>query len=146
MFSQRKSIWNSRWIYLLITAVLVTGYWFGMRQIVPGETDPPENGQVISKTDITAGANNKTDNAEGKSSFGDEAEIGVNQSDNFYLIKKINDTIEIYYYEGEGEPEYIKSTDIEFSLLGEEDQRKFSEGIIAETEEELNEILQDFGS
>ena len=71
---------------------------------------------------------------------------GTEEPDTFYLVKEINGTIEIYYYEGDGEPVYIKNADIAFSLLSEADQAMFSEGIIVETEEELDELLQDFGS
>ena len=40
----------------------------------------------------------------------------------------------------------LRATDILFSLLGEEDQQMFKEGIIVNTEDELLELLQDFES
>ena len=130
---------------MAVAVILVAGYWFSQGNIMPQNSNPVENGQVVPKTDITAGVNNNTGSDESESTS-EVVNPGVNDRDSFYLIKKVNESIEVYYYEGEGEPAFIKSTDIEFSLLSNEDQKKFSNGIIAETEEELNEILQDFGS
>lgn len=133
---------------MAIAAILVAGYWFSQGNILPRDSGPVENGQDVPNSDITAGVNNNvgSNDSDSERTSGEVVNPGVNDRDSFYLIKKVNESIEIYYYEGEGEPVFIKSTDIEFSLLSNEDQKKFSNGIIAETEEELNEILQDFGS
>lgn len=130
---------------MAIAVILVTGYWFSQGNILPQNSNPVENGQDVPNTDTTAEINKNIGSDESESTS-EVVNPGVNDRDSFYLIKKVNESIEVYYYEGEGEPAFIKSTDIEFSLLSNEDQKKFSNGIIAETEEELNEILQDFGS
>lgn len=130
---------------MAIAVILVTGYWFSQGNILPQNSNPVENGQDVPNTDTTAEINKNIGSDESESTS-EVVNPGVNDRDSFYLIKKVNELIEVYYYEGEGEPAFIKSTDIEFSLLSNEDQKKFSNGIIAETEEELNEILQDFGS
>lgn len=136
MFSQRKSFWKGRWPILIIVVFLGAGYWFSQREKLDPNPDLSRNYEPIIVNELPT-VNHEKNSIEKSSE---------EEKSNFYLIKENNGEIEIYYYERAGEPTFIKGADIEFSLLSKEDQTLFSEGIIIETEEDLNELLQDFGS
>ena len=145
MFSERKRLWIRRWFIITAIALLGVGYWFSQRDSFSPDQELPEG------TEVNQSINSETNRTNGNSQDPADADptapdSGTSEPDTFYLIKEINGTIEIYYYEGAGEPVFVKTADIAFSLLSEWDQAMFSEGIILETEEELDELLQDFGS
>ena len=50
------------------------------------------------------------------------------------------------HYDIDGNERFIRVTDIPFPLISEADQESFTEGMVIETEEALDEILQDFES
>lgn len=64
----------------------------------------------------------------------------------YYLVKEVDGLVRIFHYDTNGNEEMIRATDIEFSLISEEDQTLFSRGIVRYTKDELNELLQDFES
>lgn len=151
MFSQRKTYWKRPLFLLFLLALIGGGYWF-----IQGN-NPTENDEIGQELPIQiVDANTNRNNGEGKVSYKDQGGDSVeeNQSpytennglEKFFLVKKTDNSIDVYFYNGVGEPSFIKNTGIEFSLLSKEDQAKFIEGIILETEDELNELLQDFGS
>ncbi len=146
MFSQRKSFWKSRWFLLTMVVFLSAGYWFSQTgRFTPGasETEGEEvNQRIDTETPDENTVSSPVVNEDGTHSSQEEE---ADKKD-FFLIKEVDGTIEVYYYQGEGDPVFVRNADIEFGLLSEGDQDMFAEGIIAETEEELDEILQDFGS
>jgi hypothetical protein len=146
MFSQRKSFWKRRWFIITVIAVLGVGYWFSQTDSFSPERNLPEGEEVNQSINTETGKMHGIEQEPGEDTDVVTPDSSTPEPDTFFLIKEINGTIEIYYYEGEGEPVYIKNADIAFSLLSEGDQAMFSEGIIVETEEELDELLQDFGS
>jgi hypothetical protein len=146
MFSQRKSFWKRRWFILTIIAVLGAGYWFSQADRFPPDANPPDGGTINQKVDSEVETPNNTRLDPSEDVVASPPNPDNPEPENFFLIKEVNDIIEIYYYKGEGEPIFIKNADIAFPLLSEGDQAMFSEGIIVETEEELDELLQDFGS
>ena len=146
MFSQRKSFWKNRWVLLTMVAVLSAGYWFSQTdRFFPGgpETEGEEVKQRINSE--TQDENTVSSPVVNENGTQPSQEEEADKKD-FFLIKEVDGKIEVYYYQGEGDPVFVRNADIEFGLLSEGDQDMFSEGIIAETEEELDEVLQDFGS
>ena len=146
MFSQRKSFWKNRWVLLTIVAFLSAGYWFSQTdRFFPGgsETEGEEVKQRINSE--TQDENTVSSPVVNENGTQPSQEEEADKKD-FFLIKEVDGKIEVYYYQGEGDPVFVRNADIEFGLLSEGDQDMFSEGIIAETEEELDEVLQDFGS
>ena len=69
-----------------------------------------------------------------------------NTNEEYYLVIEENGLIKIYECDLDGGKKLVRTTDISYSLLYEDDQLMFSEGIMVETEDELMEILQDFES
>ena len=146
MFSQRKSFWKKRWFLLTVIAIIGAGYWFSQKEWTPSDIATDEDIQRTQTVDKKAISEKNSPNNQGETGLKNTSGQNEQKKDNFFLVKKVNDKIEIFYYQDEGEPLFVKSTDIDFSLLSEGDQLMFSEGLIVETEEELNELLQDFGS
>ena len=64
----------------------------------------------------------------------------------YYLVKEVDGVIKIFYYDEQGKEKLIRDTDIAFSLLSVGDQNLFQKGVIKHSEEDLNELLQDFES
>ena len=147
MFSQRKSFWKRPWPLLIILGILGIGYLFNQSDIKDPEPDnlidEPLNQFIDNGPSLQSSVDSRQNNQNGT----DTQDTEKIDNKSFFLVKKVEGIIEVYYYAGNNkEPVFVKNTDIEFSLLGEGDQALFSEGIIVETEEELNELLQDFGS
>lgn len=131
MFSQRKSFLKSRWYVFVIIAFLAVGYLLSQNDNNPPESTPPDKNQSTPIVDQPVI---------------EQKEIRPETKERFYLLKESNGKVDVYYYEDRGEPVFVKNTEIEFSLLSNEDQAMLTEGIMIETEEELRELLQDFES
>lgn len=64
----------------------------------------------------------------------------------YYRVKNDGGIIKIYYCE-EGKPDqFIRATEINYSLLRESDQKMFEKGVVRKTKDDLSELLQDFES
>lgn len=145
MFSQRKSFWRKRWFVFVIIGLIGFGYWINQSAFNPIQ---PED------SNKETGINTPVDQNTPETGEGEPVQTITNNPDDqetekskpFYLIKELDQVISIYYYDEKGEENFVRHTDIAFSLLSEADQALFSEGIIKYTEEELEELLQDFGS
>ncbi len=147
MFSQRKSFWKRPWFIVVLVAVIGAGYWFTQTDRFSTDTNSSRGEQVNQPVDSDIGTPDDGNRGEqDENPISEVTQPNAPGQENFYLVKEIDGTIEIYYYEGEGDPIFIKNADITFSLLSEGDQAMFSKGVIIETEEDLNELLQDFGS
>ena len=70
----------------------------------------------------------------------------MNDGKAYYLLKEEEGRVELYYFDEEGEKNLIRTTDIPFTLISEQDQIQFSNGIKIENEVDLDNILQDFES
>jgi len=127
-------------------AILGAGYWFSQGDRFPSDMNTPVGEEVNQRVETQPGTNPSGQSQSDVDVVTTTPDTTEPEQENFFLIKEINGVIEVYYYNGEGEPIFIKSTDIAFSLLSEGDQAMFSEGILIKTEEELDELLQDFGS
>ena len=64
----------------------------------------------------------------------------------YYLLKEEDGQVELYYFDETGKEKLIRTTDIPFQLISEQDQAQFHTGIKVESEEELDTLLQDFES
>lgn len=145
MFSQRKSILRKRWFVFVIIGLLGIGYWVNQS---PDSLVNPDNLNKVTEINKPV----ETDYEQGDQN--NPVQSAVNELDStntenetpFYLIREVDKVICIYYYGENGEETFVKNTDIAFQLLSEADQALFSQGIIKNTEEELEELLQDFGS
>lgn len=139
MFNQRKRFFQSRWFLFTVILLLGVGYWINRSvdpfdQTVPDEqsteTNQPIGDDPIAQENTSITGNNEISN----------------EQTPYYLIKEENGSISIYYCGETGENSFIRHADIDYSLLSQGDQALFTEGISAKSIEELQEILQDFGS
>lgn len=64
----------------------------------------------------------------------------------YYLVKQDGGMIKIYYCEEAKPNQFIRATEINYSLLRESDQKMFEKGVIRKTKDDLSELLQDFES
>jgi hypothetical protein len=118
------------------------GYW------INGSADPfDENvpSEQSTETNQPIGDDPNTNNRSTNSDNNQEPNI-INEQAPYYLMKEENGTISIYYCGDTGEETFIRHADIDYSSLSQGDQTLFLKGITAKTEEELQELLQDFGS
>ena len=130
MFSQRKSFWKKGWFVFIIIGLLGLGYFLNQTP------DDSENLKQSNPGYQQAGIDTPVDNPSDKEE----------RDDPYYIVKELDQVISIYYCNEKGEEIFLRNTDIAYSLLSETDQALFSKGIIKHTEEELDELLQDFGS
>lgn len=143
MFSQKKSIWKRRWFVIAVIGLLSLGYWVNQSADVLTPSDESNKETGINRA-VDDDPINEVDQT--TQSITDESEDTDNErNEPYYLIKEEDDVISIFYCEN-GEETFIRNTDIAYSLLSETDQSLFSQGVIKNTEEELEELLQDFGS
>ena len=63
-----------------------------------------------------------------------------------YVVLEEDHLIKVYVCEPDGSKKLVRTTDISFDLLGEEDQALFRAGIQLENNDQLMELLQDFES
>ena len=76
-----------------------------------------------------------------------EQETEQNIPESFsYLLKEEDGRVGLYRASEGKEPEFIRSTEIPFSLISEADQQSFRSGVTVENEEALDQLLQDFES
>lgn len=94
------------------------------------------------------------DNSQYLSKYDEEFDSGEAQEsknhrtyrEEYYLVVEENGLIKIYQCDLDGGKNLVRTTDISYSLLYDDDQQMFSDGIMVDTEDELMEILQDFES
>lgn len=162
MFSQRKSFFKGKMFYIVLLALFAFGIWLNQS---PVDREDPENISTDTNysdtTDDTVKEGNSGNynimdniignNADTVSMGGIEntdtvSEPGEQENSGYFLVKEIDGVIKIFYYDEEGKESLIRETDIAFSLLGVADQALFQKGVIKNTPEELDELLQDFES
>lgn len=164
MFSQRKSFMKGKLFYLILIGLFAFGYWVNQTPVSPIS---PENVKTGTNYSVEKQKPNKSSNQEQDSydildnmitgsqgaigEMTDNKEPAVSDPDDrdpqgYYLIKEVDGLIKIFYYDKGGKEKLIRTTDIAFSLLSTNDQFLFQKGIMKQTEEELEELLQDFES
>lgn len=67
-------------------------------------------------------------------------------SEGYFLLKAEQGVIRIYRCNEQGEETFLRETNIAYPTLSQADQELFTYGIVKHSEEELNELLQDFES
>ncbi|MDD4584082.1 MAG: hypothetical protein PHR60_07875 [Eubacteriales bacterium] len=140
MFSQRKSFWKKGWFVFIIIGLLGLGYFLNQTP------DDSENLKQSNPGYQQAGIDTPVDNPSDKEERDDPLQLLPEEDDPYYIVKELDQVISIYYCNEKGEEIFLRNTDIAYSLLSETDQALFSKGVIKYTEEELDELLQDFGS
>lgn len=63
----------------------------------------------------------------------------------YFIVKESNNIVKVFFNKN-GREKYLQDTDIIFDTLSEEDQKRFCEGIIVNSEEELNKLIMDYES
>lgn len=168
MFSKKKSFLQSKIFYgVLCIGLLAFGYW--MSQGLYSQPDVEQDIQAEAKqpvrekqtedkaiVDSIVGDYNEPTTTWGAYHVETDSAIAEPNEENveeeslankaYYLVKEEDGLVNIFYYDEEGNEQLIRATAIEFSLIGEEDQKLFTRGIVRYTKEELNELLQDFES
>lgn len=134
MFSKRRSFWRGKWYFLLIVGLLGLGYWFN-----EGFTKEKTNLGPDTSTAVRQPSSNGTIEK-------DKTREEKENSERFYKIIEENGLIKIYYCDDSGRQDFVKNTEISFSMLSETDQDLFRKGVIIKSKEELDELLQDFES
>lgn len=170
MFSQRKSFFKGKLFYALLVGLLAFGVWINNGQVhlknsgeISTDSKQPVSSSEKSKEtsnhkknsndileNIISNQNNKvTNDAIGENGL-DENSTDVQsvekQTKEQYLVKEVDGVIKVYHYDSNGKEKLIKTTDIDYSFLTKEDQKLFKKGIVKNSREELDELLQDFES
>ena len=161
MFSQRKSFLKGKMFYIILFGLFAFGIWFNQ---APVEKNSPEGVNADSNypasVDNTPNQSDKENydimnniiGSDTKSTSGGIATPTDTNNSNettdtgYYLVKEVDGVIKVFFYNDQGKEALVRETDIAFSLLSVVDQALFQKGIIKHTEEELDELLQDFES
>ena len=61
-------------------------------------------------------------------------------------MKETQGIVKVFHYDGQGNESLVKNTGVAFSLISEEDQKMFQKGIVVETDEELESLLENLES
>lgn len=132
--SKKKTNYLRNGILLAIAVVLVLlAYFMNQPETIPNTpgTDINANGPIDTK---------------GKEKENPKNDALTQAGEAYYLLKEDEGDVLLYYVEENGEEKLLRKTDIRFSLITEQDQIEFQNGIKVETEEELDSLLQDFES
>ncbi len=141
MFSRRRVFWKRRWFLIVVIGLLCVGY------LVNQSTDfLKPNEDTDKEAEVNKVVGETPSNEESVQTVTEEEESNIEKSEPYYLIKEENRVISIYYIDENGEKTFVRNTDINYDLLSNTDQSLFSNGIIKKSVEELEELLQDFGS
>lgn len=125
-----------------------------------GDQDGYDNnggsGQNAGSDDDNDGKNNDGSQSASKDDDGDQDQNDQDKDDDkpvvsgakdtYYVVKRDGDRISVFFSDENGREIELESTDIIYELLTPEDQKKFDEGIKAESQEQLSSLLQDFES
>jgi hypothetical protein len=164
MFSQKRSFFKGKLFYIILIGLFAFGMWINQpltNKNAPEDVSADKGYSTATNSAVNQSADknvnyNIMDNIIGKSSTttpggienkntaADNQEKASNKG--YYLVKAVDGVIKIFYYDDQGKESLIKVTDIAFSLLSVGDQALFQKGIIKHSEDELNELLQDFES
>lgn len=159
MFNEKKRMLKGKVFYLVLFVLFIFGLWLN----APLDKKPPEEISTDSSYKESTDSGIKTENPPdedimrnilGENQYTSAAAVtpeeeGTGETqrhDGYYLIREVDGTILIFYYDKEGKESFLGETNIAFSLLSLSDQKLFEEGIVKNTKEELNELLQDFES
>ena len=139
----------------IMVAALLLAVGFGVWMNLPDEEEG-SNLTVNAGTAVNGKENNNDSNSsggaitdrkkDGNDQRTDENNVVRPEGGAYYLLKEAEGQIELYHYDIDGNERFIRVTDIPFPLISEADQESFTEGMVIETEEALDEILQDFES
>lgn len=148
MFTRKKSLIERKGFYIALVAILGIGYL--ITSLLTSPEEPTESKNISANVNQTVKQNNnESEEASEKNNLNSdiiENNVQENQSDEYYLVKESDGIIKVYQYDKNGKESLLRTTDILFSLLSEEDQNLFSEGVVVKSENELLELLQDFES
>jgi len=152
LFSRpKKSFFKQKLFYFIVAGVLAFGYFINQmpETLLPSDDNPANVNQPVGQSGNTdkSNSNNTSSNTAIANSNDNLEKNDVIPSDNeYYLVKEIDGIIKLFHYDETGLERLIRDTDISYSLISENDQALFSEGIIIQTEDELLDLLQDFES
>ena len=138
MFSRKRRFYEKKVfhaaVFTAFSVVLSMSLWFS------GETVTiPEQPVDPVETEVSTEVNSGQAGISG-------AEIIERPSEEGYFVVEEDKFIRIYRVEATGEMTLIRTSEILFDLLGEEDQEMFRIGVALKNDEELMELLQDFES
>jgi len=152
LFSRpKKSFFKQKLFYFILAGVLAFGYFINQmpETLLTSDDNPANVNQPVGQSGNTdkSNSNNTSSNTAIANSNDNLEKNDVIPSDNeYYLVKEIDGIIKLFHYDETGLERLIRDTDISYSLISENDQALFSEGIIIQTEDELLDLLQDFES
>lgn len=143
MFSKNKKNYRT----YIFTAVLVA--LCALIAILLWPTKPVEqvDETPISEPTINQDPEQPT-HAEEEEPIFEEEEVDdmSGQESTYYLVKRVDSEIVVFFCHPEGEPVRLETTGILYELLGAEDQKLFDEGVKVDNQEQLSILLQDFES
>lgn len=140
-FESRTGLWILIAIAGILAAVCILGVF----------ANKYKNGNVMSYTNANPELiqNYKSGKSESNSGYGTDSaltgEAGEERGYKYEVIAE-NGSINVYSLDPYGEKAFFCETDILFSLLSENDKKLMTEGIVVNTMEELNNLLQDYES
>ena len=120
---------------LLITAIA----W-------PEETTAPANAQKKTETADTTPLPVEPPQLDDENRAADEKDNISENNSTYYLVKRADGQIKVFFINESGEPLELETTEIIYELLSDADQKLFDEGCRVESQEELAVLLQDFES
>ena len=164
MFSQRKSFFKGKLFYIILIGLFAFGMW--INQPLTDKNAPEDVKADSNYPSTTKSAANQSADKNGSYDIMDniigntatatpggvtEKPSATDNQENsdskgYYLVKAVDGVIKVFYYDDQGKESLIRETDIAFSLLSVGDQALFQKGVIKHSEEELNDLLQDFES
>jgi hypothetical protein len=160
MFKQRRSIMKGKLFLIILLALFGFGIWLnapldkntGEEVKTDAGYQAPSAGGLGQKPngnyDIMDSIIDKSPEATSSAidTADEKGDVDAQTGSSYYLVKEINGIIMIFYYNEEGKESLIRETNIAFSLLSTSDQKLFEKGVVKNTPEELDELLQDFES
>lgn len=104
----------------------------------------PDDDELVDSDDFDA---ETYDNEEEQGKEQEQEIKDITQTtSSYYLVKRADDLIKVFFVDNEGKQIELETTDIVYDVLGVEDQKLFDQGFVIKSQEELAGLLQDFES
>lgn len=151
MFSRKRHFYQKSTFYAAVltafSMALALSFWMGgdprlMDEVTEGK-DQEKNPAVIQQDQQVSSQQVQTNI--GQAGITGEKVIGPVQKQGFFVVEE-DRYIRIYHVGPDGTRTLVRTADILFDLLAQEDQALFQNGVFLENEEQLMELLQDFES
>ena len=152
MFYRKKRFWETKWFYGLLLGIFALGYGANFLLLSDSSNDDAKEETLLQAETEDDAHTEASERLEVDDFAVDDEErdgLEMNETDETeagYRLQEQDGIVKLYYCSGAETDRFVRDTEIQYFLLGDEDQALLKKGTELMTKEELSEFLQDFES